>query len=348
MNLQIRKISALCALLLGIFLFVRYLLPLFFPFLIGTALALAAEPMVRFGCERLRLPRPVAAGIGVSMSFAFLVLALLLLAALAVRELRTLAGILPNLADSIRGGMDSLCAWLLELVGRAPGGIAAVLTRTITDFFSGSSAVLERAVDYLLRFASGLLSQVPGRALSFGTGIIASYMISAKLPKLRTFFRTRLKLQKLQPLLQGLRRLKQTIGGWLKAQLKLALITFSVAAVGLLLLRVPYALLWAVLIALVDIFPVLGTGTVLVPWSLVCFLQGDRLMAFGLLGLYAAAAVTRTVLEPRLLGKQLGIDPLVTLLALYVGFKLFGLLGMIFAPMLAVTATQLMQLRVDE
>ena len=150
--------------------------------------------------------------------------------------------------------------------------------------------------------------------------------------------------QKLQPLFAALGRLRHGIFCWLKAQAKLSAITFSLAAIGLLLLRVPYAPLWAVVIALVDAFPILGTGSVLLPWSLVSFLQGDPMLAFGLLGLYAAAAVTRTVLEPRLVGKQLGLDPLVTLIALYAGFKLFGLPGMIFAPVAAVTVTQLMEL----
>lgn len=347
MNPHIRKLLILSVALFGIFLSVRYLLPLFFPFLIGTALALAAEPIVRFGCNRLHLPRPVASGIGVSMSFAFLMIVVLLLAALVVRELRALAGILPSLESSIRGGMESMSAWLLQLAQRAPGSVATVLTRNINDFFSGSSALLDRVTGYLLRLASGILSQMPGRALSFGTGIIASFMISAKLPKIKAAFRSRLNAQKIQPLLESVRRLKHALGGWLKAQLKLSGITFGVATIGLLLLRVSYAPLWAVLIAVVDAFPVLGTGAILIPWSLVAFLQGDHLLAFGLLGLYAAAAVTRTVLEPRLVGKQLGIDPLVTLLALYVGFKLFGLLGMILAPMLAVTITQLISLKTD-
>ena len=70
-------------------------------------------------------------------------------------------------------------------------------------------------------------------------------------------------------------------------------------------------------------------------WSIFSFLQGDTLPAFGLLGLYAAAALTRTVLEPRLVGRQLGIDPLVTLLALYAGYRFWGILGMILAPLLA-------------
>ena len=97
--------------------------------------------------------------------------------------------------------------------------------------------------------------------------------------------------------------------------------------------------------AVVDAFPVLGTGAVLLPWSLISFLQGDSGRAFGLLGLYGAAAVIRSLLEPRLVGRQLGLDPLVTLIALYTGYRIWGLTGMILSPLIAVTVTQLIEAR---
>ena len=339
-----RKLLTLSTLLLSIFLGVRYLLPLFFPFLLGGALALAAEPIVRFGCRRLHLPRAVCAGVGVSMSFAFLFMVILLLAALVLRQLRLLATILPDLELSIRGGLHILSERLLELADKLPGSIATLLTRNINEFFSGSSAILDRITDYLLQLASGILSQVPGSALSLATAVISSFMISSKLPALKNSVRNLLQAQKTQTLLDACSRLRGALCSWLKAQLKLSGITFAVATTGLLLLRVPLAPMWAVVIALVDAFPILGTGTVLVPWSLVSFLQGNPVMAFGLLALYSAATVIRTILEPRLVGKHLGLDPLITLIALYAGFKLFGLTGMIFAPVLAVTTTQLLEI----
>ena len=333
--------------ILGIFLGFRYLFPLILPFLIGFLLALAAEPMVRFGCRRLRFPRPLASGIGVSMTFLFLATGVLLLAALVLRELGRLAGILPDLESTIRNGMQSVSGWLLRLAEKAPGSIAPVLQRNINESFSGGAALLDKVTAWLLHLASGLLSRVPGRALTLATGIIASFMISAKLPRLKAWFRSRIGADRLRTVGDTFSRLKHTLGCWLKAQLKLSGITFTVATCGLFLLGIAHAPVWGAVIALVDAFPILGTGTVLVPWSLVSFLQGDRLAAFGLLGLYAAAAVTRAVLEPRLVGRHLGLDPLVTLMALYAGFRLFGIFGMILAPMIAVTVTQLLEPKPD-
>lgn len=342
MNTGIRKYIAAAAVFAGIILLFRYLLPLLLPFLLGAGLAVAAEPLVGFLCGKLHLKRPLATGIGISMAFSFLALAVMVLCAFLIRELRNLAGVLPELESSIRGGMETADRWLTELARKAPGEIGVLLTQNMDALRSGGDAFLSRAADFLLKLASGILSHVPGSALAIGTGIIASFMISAKLPKIRRWLHQKLPTAQIEPVIAALKRLKTALGGWLKAQLKLSSVTLALTLLGFFLLRVPHAPLWALLVALVDAFPVLGTGTVLVPWSILSFLQGDHFLAFGLLGLYAAAALTRSVLEPRLLGRQLGLDPLVTLMALYVGFRLWGIGGMILAPLLAVAATQLL------
>lgn len=340
---NLKKIQQIILVLLGVYLFIRHLLPLLLPFLLGAALALAAEPAVAFCCSRLKLPRAAASGIGITMTFVLLALVIVLLCALAVRELQTLAGILPDLEEAALAGMDSLSHWLMDLARKAPSGLRNLAARQVSGFFSGGTALLEKGVSWLLNFARGILSRATGSALTVITAIISSFMISAKLPRLRAFFRSRLPREQLQSALSALSRMKSVVGGWLKAQLKLWGVTFSLCAAGLLLLRVSHGLLWALLVALVDIFPILGVGTALIPWSLAAFLQGDRFLAFGLLGLYAVCAVTRSVLEPRLLGKQLGLDPLVTLIAVYAGYRLWGFAGMILTPMLAVTAKQILR-----
>jgi predicted PurR-regulated permease PerM len=117
--------------------------------------------------------------------------------------------------------------------------------------------------------------------------------------------------------------------------------TFVVLSLGLMILGVGMPLLVGGGIALIDALPILGTGTVLLPWSLVCFLRGQARRGVGLLLLYAAAALGRTVLEPKLLGKQMGLHPLLTLAAIYVGYRLFGVLGMILLPIAAMVLERL-------
>ena len=335
-----KKAIALVALPIS-FLVIQYLLPLALPFLLGAALAVAAEPMVRFFCEKVHLPRTVSAALGVAMSFALLGLTMLTLCGLLFRQLQALTGILPDIEETVRSGMDTLSGWLLCLADHAPGGLQEPLTEQVENFFSNGSALLEKMTGYVLHLASGMLSRLPNGALAFATGLISSFMISAKLPRIRKNLTRRFPAEKVQPWLDTLKSMKTALLGWLKAQVKLSGVTFGILTLSFLLLKISYGPLWAFLAALVDAFPILGTGAVLVPWSFISFLRGDTLRAFGLLGTYAVVTITRTVLEPRLVGRQLGLDPLVTLVCFYAGFRLWGILGMILAPMLAVVAVQL-------
>lgn len=336
-----KKLFSILLFFLGAWFALRFLLPLFFPFVLGLGLALAAEPMVTFLTRRAGLPRSISAGIGVSMTFCFLAGVLLLLCAFALRQLKALAGILPNLEDTAVSGITLLRSWLLGLAARTPQSIQPLLAENINGIFSGGTALLGRAVQYLLGLAGNLLGRIPDSAFGLFTTIISGFMISAKLRRLRLFLLRRLPRERLKAALALLGRVKGVVFGWLKAQLKLVAVTFLLLALGFTLLRIPHALVWAMAVSLVDAFPVLGTGTVLLPWSLISLLQGDGARAIGILGIYITVTVIRSVLEPKLLGRHLGLDPLVTLMALYAGFKLWGIGGMILSPLLAVTAIQL-------
>jgi len=332
--------KALYAVLILVLLWlgVRYVLPVTLPFLLGGLLALAAEPAVRFGVKRLHLPQVVATGAGVTLTLVMLAALVSMAAAVAVRELGNLAGAMPNL----EAGVGVLEDWLVTLADKAPEGVRPVAQRTVLEFFDDGTAMMNQLTQRIPGAVTGLVSGVGSSLLGVGTGILSAFLISARLPQLRTFLRRRLPQSWYDTYLPALKNFKDGLVGWLKAQGKLMLIVWGIVSVGLLLLRVPYALFWAALVAAVDSVPMLGTGIVLGPWAAVSFIQADSLRGIGLLCTYGVAAMTRTVLEPRLVGRQLGLDPLVTLLALYLGFRLWGLPGLLLAPILASAAKSLL------
>ena len=332
MRPAVKKSLSVLAAFFAVWLAARFLLPLCFPFLLGALLAFAAEPMVGF-LQKRRVPRCVCSGIGVSMAFCFLAMLVLILCAFALRELRRVAGVLPDLEDTAKSGIGLLQSWLLELASRAPQSVQPLLSENVTSFFSNGTSLLDKVIRYILGLAGSLLSHIPDGALSLGTAVISSFLISARLPKIKSWLKKRLPEEKLKPAADAL-------GGWLMAQLKLMGVTFTILTLGFVVLRIAYAPLWALAVSLVDALPVLGTGTVLVPWAVICFLQGEGAKAVGLLGVYAVVTLSRSMLEPKLVGRHLGLDPLVTLMALYAGYKLWGVGGMIFAPLLAVTIMQ--------
>ena len=134
-------------------------------------------------------------------------------------------------------------------------------------------------------------------------------------------------------------RISGTALGYVKAYAILFSVTVSLLMIGLLILRVQYALLLAIVIAIVDLLPVVGMGMVLIPWGVFALLSGDTVMGIGIFILFAVISITHQVLEPRLLGKGLGLHPLVTLLSMYIGFRLFGITGMISGPIAATIIT---------
>ncbi|MBE6920349.1 MAG: sporulation integral membrane protein YtvI [Ruminococcaceae bacterium] len=339
---SLRKLLLILISAAGLWLGVRFVLPIAMPFLLAALLALAAEPLVHGLNRHLHMSRGLAAGIGVSVALVLTVLLLLALCALLVRELGALAGVLPDLENATLSGLDSLEQWLLGLARRAPDGISSLLTHSVEGMFSSGSALLDSLASRLLNLAASLLKALPDSALGLGTWVLAAFMLSARLPRIRAWLTAHLPAAWHARYAPYLQTLKKTVAGWLTAQAKLVGITFCILTVGFFLLQIDHPLLWAAATCLVDILPVLGTGTVLIPWSLVCFLQGSSLQGVGLLAIYAVISLLRSVLEPRLVGKQLGLDPLVTLLAIYAGYRLWGLPGMLIAPVLAVAATQIL------
>lgn len=334
-----RRLAAVIGVFVGVWLALRYLFPLFLPFLLGLSLALTAEPAGNFLKNRLRWRQSIASFAAVTGALALFALILLLLGAIVVRRTASLAGSLGDTAQQMSAGILTIRDWAISLCDRAPGSLAAPLGNSVRELFSSGGALLDRSAGLALDMAGRAAGEIPGSLVTLGTAVLAAYLICPRLERLRQ------RLSQSKTWQTGwhpaLTRLGCNALGWLKAQLKLSSVTFAIVLAGLTLLRIRHKLIMALLVALVDAVPLLGTGTVLLPWALVCILTGSPVRAVGLLGIYVTALLTRSALEPRWVGRQLGLDPLASLIALYVGFRLWGFGGMILAPILTVTAREL-------
>lgn len=311
--------------------------PVLLPFAVGAAIGTLAEPVVR----RLRLPRWAASGLCVTAVYVVLSAAVFFLCKVLCGELTGFLRGLPAAAQSLAAPVQRLKEWLLSAAERFPDGIGAALRQGVEDFFQSGAGLGTKLYDRAFELASAALKKIPDLALFLLTAVLSSFMISAQRPRLERLWKTKAPAVWQSRLQAVARRLKLALGGWCKAQLKLMGVTFLVLTTGLLLLRVRYPLLFALGIALIDALPVFGSGVILIPWGLLMFLQGDTVRGVGMLCLYGAAALLRTALEPRMLGKQIGLDPLLTLLALYAGYRFFGILGMVLFPLAAMLVKQL-------
>jgi len=145
---------------------------------------------------------------------------------------------------------------------------------------------------------------------------------------------------------QIFRDLRGALLGFLKAQLTLISLTAAIVIIGLLIMRVEYAITIGLITGLVDLLPYLGTGTVFVPWIVYLFFKGNYTMVIGLSILYAVVLIFRQIIEPKVVAESVGLDPLLTLVALFVGLQLFGFLGLIIGPVSLVLINALVKANV--
>lgn len=131
--------------------------------------------------------------------------------------------------------------------------------------------------------------------------------------------------------------------GYLKAQLMLMGITFIILTTGLMILKVPYFILIAIAISIVDVLPILGSGVIIVPWSIISFILGNSYLGKGLAVIYIILIITRQILEPKIMGKEIGVRPLYTFLATILGSLILGPIGLILGPLIAVLVTSIIR-----
>ena len=334
-----KRVTAVILSFVTLWLCIRYLYPLFLPFLLGLAAALAAERPAKILRQRLRWGSGATVFTAVTLIWAALAGAIGLTVALLIRRAAALAGTMSDLAGQAAAGITAVRDWGISLAAKAPPAVSQPLTRSVRELFENGGGLLDRGAQAALDLAGQAAQHLPGALMTLGTAVLSSYLICARLPALRQ------KIAASPAWRSGWRgaltRLLRNGKSWLKAQLKLSAVTFAIVLAGFLLLGIRHKLAMALLTAAVDAVPLFGTGTVLIPWALVKLLGGEPVRAVGLLGVYVTALVTRSVLEPKFLGRQLGLDPLVALIALYTGFRLWGFGGMILAPILTVTAREL-------
>lgn len=323
----------------GGWLALRFVLPGLAPFLLAWLLAALMEPAVR-ALQRLRLPRTAAAAL---VTLGLLALLLFLSARLLGRGLAALnafASELPGLVAALEQRLAALEQWLLGLTRESPGGSETLklaldaLGRTLTSIPEGLSR-------RLLDAAAAAAQRSPDVLLFLITAGLGSFFLSAAFPRVKAFLLAQLPPDWLRHFELLSRDLKQSCGGWLRAQLLLMLITFVELLAALLLLHVPRALLIAALTAIVDALPVFGVGLVLLPWAAAALLRGELRLGIGLAIAFAVISLMRELLQAKLLGDQIGLDPLSSLLAVYVGWKLCGVPGLLIFPLLLVTLRQL-------
>lgn len=323
-------VLSLIVLLLCIFLVPR-LIVLFMPLIVGWLISCIANPLVVFLESKIKIRRKagtvvvIVAVIAVVSGLGYLTCSILF------RQVYGFIKELPDMWDILVHNLDSIGS----LANQYVGGVAP----NLTEFFNNIGTSIGEAITSLpskldLDAFGGMGSMV---------GSIANIAISVIMSMLSAYFfiadRDWLyeKLEKMIP--KGIARkydvfydsLKQAVGGYFKAQLRIEVWMYILMLFGLALLKVRYSVLIALLIAVIDILPFFGSGAVLMPWAIVTALGGDYVRALGFLIIWGVGQLFRQLIQPKIMGDSIGMEPIPTIILLFLGYKVAGVLGMLVA-----------------
>lgn len=324
--------------LLGYFFF-RYLLGILLPFLIAWLLSLLIARLAKPISTRLRLPQKLCAALLLVLFLGAAVALICFSVNALMRELREmLAGLIENggIPRFLQEPFD-LFSFVMQRLGVSEGkseayaAFRAHFEQMVSSFGKDLLLELSEAIPTL---AARIVSALPSFLFVILITVIAGFYFCME-PGLMQKMLLLLPRRVREWLNTGRERAGGIWKSYLRAYLLLLLLTFLELLVGFWILGVDYAFLSALLIALLDLLPVLGVGTVLLPWATVAFFQKNLYLGFGLLILYFAVFVLRQIMEPRLIGRSLGLHPLLALFAGYAGWRFFGFLGMALGPLAA-------------
>ena len=324
----------------AVWLSVKFLLPWGAPFLLAFGLAALLERPVRALVRRGWRRRAASA----LLSLAALALVLFGLARLGAHCLTALADFArqgPELVQHLAEGLGRLERGLLAYIDAAPPELSQLLRTALDGMGEALTSVPARLSQTALDAVSRAAQHSPDVLLFAVTFGIGTYFLSAAFPRVLRFLESQLPPEQKRRLAGLGRDLRGSFSGFLRAQLMLLALTFFELLLAFLLLGVRAAAGLAALTAVVDALPVFGTGTVLLPWAAYSLLLGKSGRALGLALTWALVNLVRSAAQAKLLGDQIGLDPLASLLAVYVGWQLGGVWGMLLCPLVLVTLREL-------
>ena len=325
------------------------LLSLLSPFVLALIFAWMLNPGVRWIQRRTGISRKAVSLVLVVLVFAVIGGVLFGLGWIAVDQVRSLfdnqQSVLDDLLDGIVRVVNSLEGWLTGLGGIVPKGVLTTsgdLINAIMDWVQGLD--LPGWLTEMAGQAPSMAANLSGFAVALVVFMMASYFITGDYPRLRFELTERVPLVARDFCRSVKDIFMSAFGGYIKSQLILSTGVFLILAVGFLLMRQPYGLLLALGLAVLDFIPIIGAGTVMVPWAVVDMVLGQYSEAAALMTVWGVIVLFRRFAEPKVLGDQTGLSPILSLVGIYVGMQAGGVLGMVVGPLLLLVCINLAKL----
>ncbi len=349
----IRFLFVTVCIILGLYL-ALFISKLTYPFIIALIIAYLLNPLVNLLNEKARIPRGIAAFLSIILLLSVVAGLFTLLITEIISGSTYLIQVVPESFERLIFFVENMVTDkiipLYDLIMSKYSQLGAGQQQTIRMNIQsiGDSAINlgKEALNGIIVGIKLVIALLPNTATLIFVSLLATFFISKDWYKIKNL------LAKYTPdRIQHYSKtifidLRKAFFGFIKAHLTLISMTTVLVLIGLLILRIPFAITIAILIGFIDLLPYLGTGLIFVPWILYTFLSSDYKLTIGLAILYGVVIVQRQLAEPKILSSNIGLHPLPTLIALFVGFKFFGLLGLIIGPVTLVVLSTLYRAKV--
>ena len=347
-NKVIKRVLIFALTLLGIYLTFK-LAVFYMPFLIAFIIAVMIEPLIKFIAKKTKFTRRTSA-------IVVLIIVSIILVGLLTWGITSLISEASNLLTSLNLYFEKAYMQVQNLISKIDFSkiqISDEVNRIINDsayeFLGNISNVVKNGLTSIM---NGITS-IPTIAIYVVITLIATYFICTDRLYMLDQLEHHLPKTWVRKIGIHLREIISSLGGYLKAQVILIIISFVIVLVGLCFMsfvgfNIKYPLLAALGIAFVDALPILGSGTAMVPWAVISAVNGDISLALGIILIYAIILIVRQFLEPKIVSKHIGIHPIFTLLAMYTGFKFIGILGMLIGPIILIILKNIFATMIDK
>lgn len=320
-----------------IYFVIKYALVWFLPFVIGFGIAFILKPLIRKISNKYSLNSKLVAGLLVTL-FYLTVGALLTVGIIKISVgLKDLFMGLPDLyINKIEPSVYEIIEKIQESVDNLDPALVEGITDITMSFGKSIADIITKVSTGFAKYISSVVSSVPSMFIIIMFSIISSYFVAIDYNLIATFIARQFPKKVSETIFEVKNQVVGTLFKLIKSYTILISMTFVELSIGFIILKISNPLQLAFLIAIVDILPILGTGGILIPWSIVSLIRGDLYLGIGIAILYVVVLIVRNIVEPKLVGKQIGLHPLIMLMCMYIGIKLFGFLGIFILPLILI------------
>ncbi|TCT13940.1 sporulation integral membrane protein YtvI [Natranaerovirga pectinivora] len=342
-NKQLINLTIVGITLVFIYFFTIRLISVFLPFILGYFIAVIIEPIIKVFNKYLKIPRAFSSLLAVISFLSIVGLIGNIIIRKLVTEFKSFVIHFPEYKDQVILTLENWGYSFDRMLGYSQGSTKDMVINNWDEIGGRITRVLTPGVT---DGSLNLVSSLPGFMFFMIITLIATFFISKDRHKIRIFLSKQMHTKWKEKFNLIRKALVGAFFGYVKAQLTLMVIIGVVCTIGLLIIRNPYALLIGLIICILDALPVFGSGTVLIPWALFKAFSGDLQYAVWLGIIYGTAVLIRQFLEPKLVGDNIGVHPLATLMAIYIGVRVFGVVGIILGPLILIFIKTLQEVEV--